>query len=42
LEEAEALCDRVAILDHGRILQIGTPATLVRETDAPTQDRRPH
>src|SRR5213075_2991305 len=25
LEEAEAICDRVAIMDHGRILDIGTP-----------------
>jgi ABC-2 type transport system ATP-binding protein len=37
MDEAEMLCDRVAILDHGRILQIGAPATLVRETDAPTR-----
>jgi ABC-2 type transport system ATP-binding protein len=30
MEEAERLCDRVAIIDHGRIIDIGTPATLVR------------
>ena len=30
MEEAEKLCDRVAILDHGRIIDIGTPAELVR------------
>jgi ABC-2 type transport system ATP-binding protein len=30
MEEAERLCDRVAILDHGRIVDIGTPAELVR------------
>jgi ABC-2 type transport system ATP-binding protein len=30
MEEAERLCDRVAILDHGRIIDIGTPAELVR------------
>jgi ABC-2 type transport system ATP-binding protein len=29
MEEAERLCDRVAILDHGRIVDIGTPAALV-------------
>ena len=29
MEEAERLCDRVAIIDHGRIIDIGTPATLV-------------
>ena len=26
MEEAEALCDRLAIMDHGRILTSGTPA----------------
>ena len=26
MEEAERLCDRVAIIDHGRIVDIGTPA----------------
>jgi ABC-2 type transport system ATP-binding protein len=30
MEEAERLCDRVAIIDHGRIVDIGSPATLVR------------
>src|SRR3981081_1391089 len=30
MEEAERLCDRVAILDHGRIIDIDTPAALVR------------
>jgi ABC-2 type transport system ATP-binding protein len=35
LDEAEALCDRVAIMDHGRILQMDTPAALVRGLDAP-------
>ncbi|MDX1501845.1 MAG: ABC transporter ATP-binding protein [Thermoanaerobaculia bacterium] len=29
MEEAERLCDRVAILDHGRIVESGTPAELV-------------
>ncbi len=28
LDEAEALCDRVAIVDHGRIVALGTPAEL--------------
>jgi lipooligosaccharide transport system ATP-binding protein len=31
MEEAEHLCDRVAIVDHGRILSIGTPAELMKE-----------
>jgi ABC-2 type transport system ATP-binding protein len=30
MEEAERLCDRVAILDHGRIIDGDTPAELVR------------
>ncbi len=30
MEEAERLCDRVAIIDHGRIIDIGSPAELVR------------
>jgi ABC-2 type transport system ATP-binding protein len=29
MEEAERLCDRVAIIDHGRIVDIDTPARLV-------------
>ena len=29
MEEAERLCDRVAIIDHGRIVDIGTPADLI-------------
>jgi len=30
MEEAERLCDRVAIIDHGRIVDVDTPAGLVR------------
>jgi ABC-2 type transport system ATP-binding protein len=30
MEEAERLCDRVAIIEHGKIIEIGTPADLVR------------
>ncbi len=29
IEEAEQLCDRVAIMDHGRIIRIGTPGELI-------------
>jgi ABC-2 type transport system ATP-binding protein len=29
LEEAEELCDRVAIVDHGRIIEMGSPEELV-------------
>jgi ABC-2 type transport system ATP-binding protein len=28
LEEADSLCDRIAIIDHGKIIVIGTPAEL--------------
>jgi len=35
LDEAEALCDRVAIMDRGRILELDSPAALVRSLDAP-------
>jgi len=37
LDEAEALCDRVAIMDEGRLLALDTPAALVRGLDAPTR-----
>jgi ABC-2 type transport system ATP-binding protein len=30
MEEAERLCDRVAIVDHGRVIDVGTPDDLVR------------
>ena len=30
MEEAERLCDRVAILDHGRIIALDTPQNLIR------------
>jgi ABC-2 type transport system ATP-binding protein len=32
MEEAERLCDRVAIVDHGRVIAQGTRESLVRET----------
>ncbi|MCD9200052.1 ABC transporter ATP-binding protein [Aeromicrobium wangtongii] len=37
MDEAEALCDRVAIMDAGRILRLDTPAALVRALDAPVR-----
>src|SRR3954469_24444206 len=36
MEEAERLCDRVAIIDRGRIIDIGTPDELIRR-HAPEQ-----
>ena len=37
LDEAEALCDRVAIMDRGSILELDSPAALVRGLDAPVR-----
>jgi ABC-2 type transport system ATP-binding protein len=37
MDEAEVLCDRVAIMDHGRILEYDSPASLVRGLDAPAR-----
>jgi len=34
MEEAERLCDRVAIVDHGRIIALGTPRELIATLDA--------
>jgi ABC-2 type transport system ATP-binding protein len=31
MEEAERLCDRVAIIEHGRIIELGAPADLVQK-----------
>jgi ABC-2 type transport system ATP-binding protein len=36
MEEADTLCDRVAIMDHGRILALDTPARLKSAIDAET------
>jgi ABC-2 type transport system ATP-binding protein len=32
MDEAERLCDRVAIVDHGRVIALGTPAELIART----------
>jgi ABC-2 type transport system ATP-binding protein len=34
MEEAEKLCDRVAIIDHGQLVALDTPAALVRSLAA--------
>ena len=36
MEEADKLCDRVAIMDHGKILALDTPADLKRSVGADT------
>ncbi len=37
MDEAEILCDRVAIVDHGKLLQLDSPANLVRGLNAATR-----
>src|SRR5205085_8251970 len=36
MEEADQFCDRLAIIDHGRLLALDTPAALKRTTGADT------
>jgi len=36
LDEAEALCDRLAILDHGKVLTEGTPLGLIQQLAIPS------
>ena len=36
MEEAERLCTRVAIIDHGRVLALGTPDALKQSVEADT------
>jgi ABC-2 type transport system ATP-binding protein len=31
MDEAERLCDRVAIIDHGKVIALGTPAELIHQ-----------
>ena len=40
MDEAEVLCDRVAIMDAGKILELDSPAALVRGLDAPDSHQR--
>jgi ABC-2 type transport system ATP-binding protein len=36
MEEAESLSDRVVIVDHGKVIALGTPAELIRATGVQT------
>ena len=36
MDEAEALCDRLAIMDHGRVLTAGTPMGLIQQLAIPS------
>lgn len=35
MEEAERLCDRIAIVDHGKLIALGTPRELIAKLEAP-------
>ncbi len=37
MEEAERLCDRVAIMDHGKIIALDTPRNLIRNVSSETR-----
>ena len=36
MDEAEVLCDRLAIMDHGRVIATGTPASLIADLGLPS------
>jgi ABC-2 type transport system ATP-binding protein len=42
MDEAEVLCDRVAIVDHGRVIALGTPLELMASVEMPPKEPRPH
>lgn len=41
LDEAEALCDRLAIIDHGRTIASGTSSDLIQASGLAADERRP-
>lgn len=42
MDEAEQLCDRVAIMDHGKVLALGTPDALMASVPMPPKEPRAH
>jgi ABC-2 type transport system ATP-binding protein len=39
MEEADKLCDRIAIVDHGKLVALGTPSNSSTASPAPTSSR---
>ena len=39
MDEAERLCDRVAIVDHGKVIALGTPRELIASLGAGARHR---
>jgi ABC-2 type transport system ATP-binding protein len=42
MDEAEQLCDRVAIMDHGHVIARGTPNELMASVPMPPREPRLH
>ena len=42
MDEAEQLCDRVAIMDHGHVIALGTPNELMASIPMPPREPRAH
>jgi ABC-2 type transport system ATP-binding protein len=42
MDEAEILCNRVAIMDQGKVIALGTPLELMASVQVPPKEPRPH